>query len=333
MKMPANLRFTASHPARGLASRCSKYPWGAAFSALLVTAPLSAEETTTLQEVTVTASSDALGERQAAATQKTIIDRAEIEALGGLSIGETIRKLPGIDAAAHSGDGGPTANARGMGRDSVQFLVDGERPSANARYALTTVGRLPSGELERIEILRGASAEHGSAAPITVNLIMKKTRPQASTAAKIAAGLRGDEANGQMTVSQGGGEQGFSWILPLTINHHATPLEKATTRQASSAGSRTLWQEERESSPYRLDEFILSPRLSWRNAGDSLSLWPSFYRNQGEKQSSFSRSAYTDPVNGTGLSDDGGRREHEESSMSIARLRVEGEMKLSGGKL
>ena len=63
-----------------------------AFSALLVTASLSAEETTTLQEVTVTASSDALGERQAAATQKTIIDRAEIEALGGLSIGETIRK-------------------------------------------------------------------------------------------------------------------------------------------------------------------------------------------------------------------------------------------------
>jgi cobaltochelatase CobN len=98
MKMPGNLRFTAPRPARGLASRHSKHPWGMAFSALLVTAPLSAEETTTLQEVTVTASSDALGERQAAATQKTIIDRAEIEALGGLSIGETIRKLPGIDA-------------------------------------------------------------------------------------------------------------------------------------------------------------------------------------------------------------------------------------------
>ena len=315
MKMRGDLRFTA------------------AFGALLAAAPLSAEEATRLKEITVIASSDTLAERQAAAMQKTIIDRAEIEALGGLSIGETIRKLPGIDAGAHSGDGGPAANARGMGRDSVQFLVDGERPSANTRYALTTVGRLPSGELERIEILRGASAEHGSAAPITVNLIMKKARPQASTTAKIAAGRRGDEANGQMTVSQGGGEQGFSWILPLTINHHAMPLEKATTRQTSSAGSRTLWQEERESSPYRLDEFILSPRLSWRNAGDSLSLWPSFYRNQGEKQSSFSRSAYADPVNGTDLSDDGGRREHEESSLSIVRLRVEGEMKLSGGKL
>ena len=114
MKMPGNLRFTASHPARGLASRLRKSPWGAAFGALLAAAPLSAEETTTLQEVTVTASSDALGERQAAATQKTIIDRAEIEALGGLSIGETIRKLPGIDAAAHSGDGGPAADRKSV---------------------------------------------------------------------------------------------------------------------------------------------------------------------------------------------------------------------------
>ena len=123
--------------------------------------------TTTLQEVTVTASSEVEAERQAAVTQKTVIDRKDIEALGGLTVGEVIRKLPGIEAGAHSGDGGPSANARGMGRDAVQFLIDGERPSANSRYALTTVGRLPSGELERVEILRGASAEHGGSAPVT----------------------------------------------------------------------------------------------------------------------------------------------------------------------
>ena len=58
MKMPANLRLTAPRPARGLASRRRKHPWGMAFGALLAAAPLSAEETTTLKEVTVTASSD-----------------------------------------------------------------------------------------------------------------------------------------------------------------------------------------------------------------------------------------------------------------------------------
>ncbi|MDD2741224.1 MAG: TonB-dependent receptor plug domain-containing protein [Rhodocyclaceae bacterium] len=198
-------------------------------AALLATS-VTAEEATTLQTITVTATADADSERQTAVAQKTVIDRAEIEALGGLTVGEVIRKLPGIEAGAHSGDGGTSANARGMGRDSVQFLVDGERPSANARYALTTVSRLPSGELERIEILRGASAEFGGSAPVSVNLIMKKARPQNSTALKAAAGLRGDEPNGQFTLSQGGGDKGFSWIVPLTVNHHAMPLEKATTR-------------------------------------------------------------------------------------------------------
>ena len=124
---------------------------------LLLPSLALAEVVPTLREVSVSARSDGDEERRAAVTQKTVLDKTEIEALGGLTVGEVIRKLPGIEAGAHNGDGGPTANARGVGRDAVQFLVDGERPSANARYALTTVGRLPSGELERIEILRGAS--------------------------------------------------------------------------------------------------------------------------------------------------------------------------------
>ena len=292
-------------------------------------------ETTTLKEVTVTASSeaDADAERQSAVTQKTVLDRKEIEALGGLTVGEVVRKLPGIEAGAHSGDGGPSANARGMGRDAVQFLVDGERPSANARYALTTVGRLPSGELERVEILRGASAEHGGSAPVTVNLIMRKARPSASTAIKAAVGLRGDEPNGQFTLSQGGGDKAFSWIVPLTINHHAMPLEKTTTRQQASSGTRTLWQEEKESSPYTLDEFIISPRLTWRGNEGSLSLWPSLYHNRGERRSEFSRDAYANPITGTGLTADGSRQEREESQLTIARLRAEGEQKTGLGKL
>jgi len=123
-----------------------------------------------LKEVTVTATSDALAEQREAVAQKTIIDRKEIEALGGLTVGEVIRKLPGIEAGEHGADGGMGARARGMSRDAVQFLVNGERPTANARFALTQVGRMPAGELERIEILRGGSAELGGAAAVTVNL-------------------------------------------------------------------------------------------------------------------------------------------------------------------
>lgn len=235
-----------------------------------------------LKEVTVTATQDALAERHAAVAQKTVIDRQEIEALGGLTIGEVIGKLPGIDAGQHGGDGSPSANARGMGRDAVQILVDGERPAANSRYALTMVGRQPTGELERIEILRGASAEHGGGAPVTVNLVMRKARPKESITLRAAAGMRGDEPNGQFTASRGGGEGGFSWLLPVTVNHHGMPLEKQAARTSATA-SGTLNHNERESSPYTLDEFILSPRFTWKSSDANLTLWPSYYRNRGER--------------------------------------------------
>lgn len=293
----------------------------------LLTAGSAAAEST-LSAVTVTASGTAEDERREAVTQKVVLERKEIEALGGLSVNEVIRKLPGIDAGAHSGDGGPSANARGMGRDAVQFLVDGERPSANARYALTTVGRLPAGELERIEILRGASAEHGGAAPVTVNLVMRKARPQSSTTVKAALGMRGDQPNGQFTLSQGGGEQGFSWILPLTLNHHGMPQEKTVNRQVSGEGG----QREREKSPYRLDELVLSPRLTWRDGEGSVSVWPSLYHHRGERNVDVRRWQLADPSAGGAMTDAGGRREEERTELTIARIRLEGERKSASGK-
>ncbi|MBK9445648.1 MAG: TonB-dependent receptor [Betaproteobacteria bacterium] len=295
---------------------------------------------TQLEEIVVTATHDALTDRRESVTQKTVLDKKEIEALGGLTVGEVIRKLPGIDAGEHTGDGAPSAKTRGMGRDAVQFLVDGERPTANARYALTMVGRMPSGELERIEILRGSSAEHGGSAPVTVNLIMRKARPTASTTLKAAVGLRGvggdAEPNGQFSFSQGGGSKSddgtqFSWLLPVTVNHHGMPLDKETTRINSNAGTRNLWQEDHETGPYTLSELILSPRLTWKKAGDSFTLWPSLYRNEGTHETTLVRSAYANPAAGTGLAAAGSRFDKEDSDLTIARLRAEADMKLDGG--
>ena len=100
------------------------HPWRAAGLLLAATCAAQAQAQPAaperqLGEVTVRATSDALEEQREAATQKTIIDRKEIEALGGLTVGERIRKLPGIDAGEHGADGGMNARARGMSRDGV----------------------------------------------------------------------------------------------------------------------------------------------------------------------------------------------------------------------
>jgi iron complex outermembrane receptor protein len=270
-----------------------------------------------LKEVTVTATSDALEEQRAAVTQKTVIDRQEIEALGGLTVGEVIRKLPGIDAGEHGGDGGTNARARGMARDSVQFLVNGERPTANARFALTQIGRMPADELVRIEILRGASAEFGGVAPVTVNLVMKNPVARDSTSLKLAAGQRGPEFNRQFNVSKGGGEGGFSWLLPVSLNHRGMPVEQGVSRLSPSG----TWQQETERGNYGIDEIIFSPRLSWKRGTDQISLWPMLYRNDGERA--------TDMTRDTG----GHRADREESGTRIARLRTEGEMRVGENKL
>lgn len=302
-------------------------PW-----ALWLAFPIAHAQEKTLKEVTVTAESEAQSERKAAVTQKTVLDRAEIEALGGLTVGEVIRKLPGIDAV-QGGDGGIAANARGMGRDAVQFLVDGERPTANARFALTAIGRLPAGEIERIEILRGASAEFGGSAPVSVNIIMRKARSDTKQSLKVALGQRGDEANAQLSWRLGGGDKTFSWLLPISVNRHALPTDKALTRQNATGGTRTLWQEESEEGAYKINELILSPRLTWRTGSSTLSLWPSLYHNEGKKESEFRRLAYANPVAGTGLGLDGSRRDQEDSRITILRVRAEGETRLSAGKL
>ncbi len=269
-----------------------------------------------LGEVTVRSASDAQEDQRNAATQKTIIDRKEIEALGGLTVGELIRKLPGIDAGEHGADGGMNARARGMSRDGVQFLVNGERPTANARFALTEIGRMPSGELERVEILRGGSAEFGGAAPVTVNLVMRRPVARAATSVKLAVGQRGSLANGQFTASRSGGEGAFSWLLPLTLNHHAMPVDQSTTRTLAGGAQ----QQDVEQGRYGIHEFILSPRLAWRGAAGQLTLWPSLYANEGD------RATHTARSDGTL------RHDSEDNSTRIARLRSEAEWRAWGGK-
>lgn len=278
-------------------------------------APASSPERQ-LGEVTVRPVSSALEEQRSAASQKTIIDRREIEALGGLTVGELIRKLPGIDAGEHGTDGGMNARARGMSRDGVQFLVNGERPTANARFALTEVGRMPTGELERVEILRGGSAEFGGAAPVTVNLVMRRPVARAATSLKLAAGQRGDLANGQFTASRSGGEGGFSWLLPLTLNRHAMPVDQRTARTLAGG----VLQQDAEQGRYGINEFILSPRLAWRGATGQLTLWPSLYYNEGD------RSTHTVRSDGTQ------RHDSEDNRTRIARLRSEAEWRAWGGK-
>jgi iron complex outermembrane receptor protein len=270
-----------------------------------------------LKEVTVTSTglSD-VDERRQAATQKVIIDRAEIEKMGALTINDVLGKLPGIDIGTPTADGTVAMRSRGMTRDSVQLVVDGERiPPGHNRMIQGTVGRLPSGELRQIEIIRGSSAEFGGSAPVTVHLLLAKPMARESTEAKLAAGERGGRPVVQANYSKGGGDKGFSWLLPFTFNHNETPANRRL-RRSDDAG--TL-QEDHVTGYHASDSLSFSPRLTWKSGRDSFTLHPLLFGSYGSGSSDFLRRDLAQPGN------DYARQDEDTLRRSYYRLRANAE--------
>jgi iron complex outermembrane receptor protein len=325
-----------------------------------------AESVTLLPAIDVTAGFDAMVEQRYASGARIVIDQAEIAALGGLSVAEVLRRLPGLERAGAGVGGAAAAGARGMARDAVVILVNGERPSASGRHALTLVGRLPAGELERIEILRGASAEYGSDAAVVVNLVVKAPPRIVTKTLRAVAGVRGDALNTHLTAGVGGAQGGFSWTLPVTVNRHRMPVEAARLRTATDAAG-SFEQRESASGAYVIDEAVLSPRLSWAEGSRRLTLWPSFYDHTSTRRQRVERTdriaggagvvgGYAGGSSGLGLNVAGTsgvdvgvagvgagpgadgravaghsrRDERERGSVRIARLRVDAETALAG---
>lgn len=286
-----------------------------------------------LSEITVSAEVMPLEERRVAVTQKTVIDRQAIEATGGLTVGEVLGKLPGVDAGVPSSDGSVNLRSRGMARDSVQVLVDGERPASNSRHAMLIISRMPAGELERVEIMKGASAEFGSAVPVTINLVTSRAKRKNSLRYKIAAGSRDGDPVAQFSLTGEGASGPWSWTLPLSVSDFRTPIDKTAERQDYAGNIRTLWQRDRESGRNDFLEQYFAPKLNWKEGKSSFSVWPMFYRAKGDRDTVLERSQYADALAGTGLASVLRREDHEENRYRINRLRLEGETVAGGSKL
>jgi outer membrane receptor for ferrienterochelin and colicins len=283
-----------------------------------------AEETIELEQISITGQRDDLTIRRDAATQKVIVERAEIESLGVSTIGEVLSRLPGIELK------GGVNRARGMSRDSIQILIDGERQVGGTSGMLQ---RLPAEQLDRVEILRGSSAEFGGASALTVNLISKKALPKRSTAFKFGLGKRGNEPNSEFSWTENGGSENFAWSLPFTSNLRHSPINSSTIRQFSSAGIDSFWQEEQARGVSKLGTHMFSPRFTWKDGLDNLTVSPMFFYGPTDISSQTNVTPNIDPVSGGGFVNLGNRNLRETGTQRLWRLRAEGMKFTKHGKL
>ncbi len=125
-------------------------------------------------------------QRRESTASKIVIGREEIEKQGDATIGEVLKRMPGISIGGVPGRGGGV-RMRGLSAGYTQILLDGQRvPPGFSIESLTPE------MVEKIEIYRAPTAETGAQAIAgTINIITREGRKGMPSELKVGSSWQG----------------------------------------------------------------------------------------------------------------------------------------------
>jgi iron complex outermembrane receptor protein len=241
---------------------------------------------TELRPVTVTgAAQDETQSRRQSTASKIIVGRDEIERFGDTTMGELLKRLPGVTMPGRPGRGG-APRMRGLGGGYTQILIDGE--PAPRGFSLD---ELSPEQIERIEILRAPTAETGARAIAgTINIITRGGYSKKLNDLRVGVGLE-----------NGNSQPGFSWTRNDTVGawNYNLSLSAQHGERSNDSISHTVTenlvsgelvdQTERTRSMGQRDGMQVNARLQWRGeTGDVLVLTPMLVHSESSSTSSSS---------------------------------------------
>jgi iron complex outermembrane receptor protein len=252
----------------------------------IATPPATAASSPTVppQQVRVEGRNDAAERRQAALGALSVVDREELDRHGDLSVLDVLQRQPGVSVD------GEQPRIRGLGAGYTLILINGE--PAPPGFSLD---QLSPAEVERIDIIKGPSAEFGGVAG-TLNIILRappRTTQRESRATVTYRTL-------QPTLSawgQWGDRQGaWSWSLPLAANRWAGETRTESQRLTRGrAGERRL-QRNVSRDPWRGGGINFGPRVDWRPREGQLLQWQAYLQqNETDNRGRFA----VEPLEGT----------------------------------
>ena len=271
------------------------------------TAPRAASQTI---EVTGGRSSD-VDQRRQSTSAKIIIGREEIDKFGDSSVGEVLRRLPGVTTPGPPGRGGPP-RLRGLGSGFTQLLIDGQRVAPG--FSLDS---LTPDQVERIEILRAPTAETGAQAIAgTINIVTREGFKRRLNDLRIGTTLENGKSGGGLnwTHNDSAGNLVYnisgSAVFPRRESENLT---RTTVNRVDSIGSNAdvgALLEDRTGTGVTTEKRFgsnLASRLQWRlgEGGDSVSLNPSIFHTEGESTNTFKLQRDLSRANTPGLYDFG----------------------------
>lgn len=240
--------------------------------AFIAAFPVHAQQAPAIERVQITADANTLRRNETAA--KTIINRAEINRYGDVSVLDVVRRLPGVTVD------GASIRMRGLGAGYTQVLINGER--APAGFALDS---LSPDMIERIEVARAATADVSTQAIAgTVNIVLRKTVDRAAREMKASLGAGAGQLSPGASMTLAGKTDTLSYTgganLAITNRDSEATAAQDTRNSVGALTRRHTAQEEYYNESASLN---LNARLNWALAsGDTVS-WHSFVNRSRSK--------------------------------------------------
>ena len=195
---------------------------------------------------------------------KTVMNAEEIRKYGDDNIYDVLKRAPGVTVT------GKTLRMRGLGAGYTQILVNGDRPPPGFN-----MDALTPDQIERIEIIRAASAEYSMQAIAgTINIVLKKVTSKAVHDLRLSGFRSQQSRNANVGMNLADKIDKLSYFTYIGLyggdnDNHTTGGEVFTLPSGQVTQSRTTRYDGDGS--YR--GAVLSPRLNWKFPdGDELNL-------------------------------------------------------------
>jgi outer membrane receptor protein involved in Fe transport len=212
-----------------------------------------------MQQVEVKGSAATYDARRDDTATKIVVTQEEILRNGDTTIGEVLKRLPGVTIGGVQGRGGDI-RMRGLGNGYTQVLLNGEPSPAGF-----SMDSLAPDMIERIEVMRAGSAEYSTQAIAgVINIVLKKQIVTAQRELKLGAqtenGKPGVTTNfqvsdkkGAMSYAIGGGVNYFEYDRP----------SQDITRGVTAAGVQDLLRVGDNNNSGKILGVNLAPRINW----------------------------------------------------------------------
>ena len=250
--------------------------WLLAGGALAQDAPAPAQAAASApQRIEITGGRHADEARRRATAAKTVIERDEIDAYGDSTIGEVLRRLPGVTTPGGPGRGG-APRLRGLGGGYTQLLIDGEPiPRGFSLESLTPE------QVERIEILRAPTAETGARAIAgTINIVLREGYRKRLNDLRLGLGIEEGRSSPGVFWTHNDSAEALTYNLSGSLFERNNHDESRTRTTLEDDTGQVLEQsQELTESGRRRRGVNATARLQWRLGaqGDQLMLTPSLF--------------------------------------------------------